>query len=122
MPCLLFSEIGPVINFSKLISLWPIPVFFAIFAMIGAFLGMLGGKWVLSLPKAETKFLMTGIIFNNVTSLLIGLLRGMENTSVMELLTMSKDDTAEETIKRGKSYALLAVLFSTLLRYIYKSF
>ncbi|RHZ78960.1 hypothetical protein Glove_153g41 [Diversispora epigaea] len=117
MPCLLFSEIGPVVDINKLITLWPLPVFTLIFIMISALFGIFGGKMVLSLSTADTKFVMTGIMFNNLASLLMGLLRGMENTSAMELFSRDKEDTPEASIKRGNSYVLLAVLFNTLLRW-----
>ncbi|CAG8503340.1 7606_t:CDS:2 [Diversispora eburnea] len=116
MPCLLFSEIGPVININKLITLWPLPTFNLIFTIISALFGIFGGKMILSLSTADTKFVMTGIMFNNIASLLMGLLRGMENTSAMGLLFKDADDTPKASIKRGESYVLLAVLFNTLLR------
>ncbi|CAG8569652.1 8805_t:CDS:2, partial [Acaulospora morrowiae] len=121
MPCLLFSEVGSDIDISKLISLWPVPTFFGIFAIISALLGFFVGKF-LNLSSAKTKFIMTGIMFNNVTSLPLGLLRGIENTSAMELLVKDEVDTPGESIKRGKSYILLAVLFGTLLRWSFGAF
>ncbi|CAJ0843670.1 11722_t:CDS:2 [Entrophospora sp. SA101] len=60
---------------------------------------------------------MTGIIFNNVTSLSLGLLRGMEKTSIMEILSWGEDDLPSEAIKRGTTYILMSTLFGNLLRW-----
>ncbi|CAG8516033.1 9069_t:CDS:2 [Cetraspora pellucida] len=116
LPCLLFSETAADIDLSILIQLWPVPVFCATFSVISSLLGMFGGK-ILRLSLAETKFLMVGVMFNNITSLLLGLLSGMENTSAMQILLQSEDDSPAESVKRGKSYVMLAILFSTLLRW-----
>ncbi|CAJ0762869.1 3507_t:CDS:2, partial [Entrophospora sp. SA101] len=67
------------------------------------------------LSKPKTKFIMTGIIFNNVTSLSLGLLRGMEKTSIMEILSWGEDDLPSEAIKRGTTYILMSTLFGAYL-------
>ncbi|CAG8482876.1 3029_t:CDS:2, partial [Acaulospora colombiana] len=102
------------IDVAKLIALWPVPTFYITFTIMSAILGFFGGK-VLKLSSAKTRFITAGIMFNNVTSLPLGLLRGIKNTSAMNLLVMGEMDTPEDSLKRGKSYILLAVLFGTLL-------
>ncbi|CAG8679365.1 27769_t:CDS:2 [Dentiscutata erythropus] len=116
LPCLLFSETAADIDLINLIQLWPVPVFYGIFSIISGLLGVLGGK-LLHLSFSETKFIIVGIMFNNITSLLLGLLNGMRNTSAMQFLLQSEDDSPAESMKRGKSYIMLTVLFSTLLRW-----
>src|SRR3990170_1282587 len=107
MPCLLFSNIASDIDLEALIRLWPILALYVIFATLSGSLGILGGK-LLNLTPSKTKFVMTGIIFNNVTSLSLGLLKGIENTSAIKILIWGKDDDSEEAVKRGISYILLS--------------
>ncbi|CAG8653126.1 998_t:CDS:2 [Funneliformis caledonium] len=116
MPCLLFSSIASDIDLETLIKLWPIPTLYVVFSILSGSLGVLGGK-VLNLTPAKTKFVMTGIIFNNVTSLSLGLLQGIQNTSAIRISTKGEDDDTKDAVSRGISYILLSTLLGNLSRW-----
>ncbi|CAG8671090.1 7655_t:CDS:2, partial [Scutellospora calospora] len=116
MPCFLFSNVFSSVDIQTLISLWPIPTFFFIFCIISSALGFFGGR-LLNFDFSDTKFIMTGIIFNNVTSLGLGLLRGIEYTDAISILKWKIDDTPKDIVSRGISYVLLATLWTNLLRW-----
>ncbi|CAG8465054.1 9014_t:CDS:2 [Dentiscutata erythropus] len=116
MPCFLFSNIVSSITIGRLISLWPIPAFFTVFTLISTILGLIGGK-LIRLNCADIKFVITGIIFNNVTSLFLGLLKGIENTSAVLILSWKENESPKHIVKRGTSYVLLATLWTNLLRW-----
>ncbi|CAG8454044.1 215_t:CDS:2 [Dentiscutata erythropus] len=117
MPCFLFSNVASSVTVETLISLWPIPAFFFIFITIGSGLGLLSGTLLKLNNVSNTKFVITGIIFNNVTSLSLGLLRGIEKTDAIMILKWYPDDTPNVIAKRGISYVLLATLWTNLLRW-----
>jgi auxin efflux carrier family protein len=118
MPCLLFSNIAADIDLDTLIRLWPIPTLFVLFVVLSTILGGIGGN-LLKLPSSTTKFLMTGIIFNNVTSLSLGLLEGIESTQAIQILLRSDgNDSPKEAVKRGMSYVLLSTLLGNLTRFV----
>ncbi|CAG8522644.1 16943_t:CDS:2 [Gigaspora rosea] len=116
MPCFLFSNIASSITIERLIHLWPIPVFFFIYTIISSILGLIGGK-LIRLNCSDIKFVMTGIIFNNVTSLSLGLLKGIENTSAISILSWNENEKPKDIVRRGTSYILLATLWTNLLRW-----
>ncbi|CAG8606813.1 9041_t:CDS:2 [Acaulospora morrowiae] len=115
MPCLLFSNIGDL-DVETLIKLWIIPVAFFTFVSISGTLGFIGGK-LLRLNSPNTRFICTAIIFNNVTSLSLGLLKSLSKTKVIGLLALREDETPSEIEKRGISYVLLVTLWTNLLRW-----
>ncbi|GBC00333.1 hypothetical protein RclHR1_03810022 [Rhizophagus clarus] len=116
MPCLLLSNIAADIDLDTLIRLWPMPTFYVVFFILSGCLGLIGGK-LLKLSPSYTKFVMTGIMFNNVTSLTLGLLEGVESTSAINILLRDEHDSPKEAVKRGISYILLATLFGNLSRW-----
>ncbi|KAF0369732.1 auxin efflux carrier [Gigaspora margarita] len=116
MPCFLFSNVASSVSPETLLSLWPIPTYFVIFTLIGSVLGIFS-RPLLKLSNSNTKFVTTGIIFNNVTSLSLGLLRGLEKTDAVLILRWNPDDTPSDIVKRGISYVLLATLWTNLLRW-----
>ncbi|RGB25589.1 auxin efflux carrier [Rhizophagus diaphanus] len=116
MPCLLLSNIAADIDLDTLIRLWPMPTLYIVFFILSGALGLIGGK-LLKLSVSSTKFIMTGIMFNNVTSLTLGLLEGVESTSAINILLRDENDSPKEAVKRGMSYILLATLFGNLSRW-----
>ena len=105
-------------DLETLLKLWPITTFYLIFALIGGTLAIIGGyvfRW--SAPK--TKFAMTSVIFNNVTSMSIALLLSIGKTDAIMLLTHDKRELPEEIVSRGVSYLLIANLMGNLGRCVY---
>ncbi|CAG8580343.1 8016_t:CDS:2 [Paraglomus brasilianum] len=103
-------------DLETLLKLWPITTFYLIFALIGGTLAIIGGyvfRW--SAPK--TKFAMTSVIFNNVTSMSIALLLSIGKTDAIMLLTHDKRELPEEIVSRGVSYLLIANLMGNLGRW-----
>ena len=105
-------------DLATLVKLWPITSFYFVFAMLASVLAIIGGYlfgW--SMPK--TKFAMTSIIFNNVTSMSIALLLSIGKTDAIMLLTHDKTEPPEEVVSRGISYLLIANLMGNLGRCVY---
>ncbi|KAG9295712.1 hypothetical protein G9A89_001729 [Geosiphon pyriformis] len=116
MPCLLFSQVASEVDLETLVRLWPIPAFFSVYAIISYALGEFGGK-ALRLQKSQRNFVSAGIIFNNLTSISVGLIQSIEKTDVIDILLWGKDDKPSEAASRGISYTLLATLLANLLRW-----
>ncbi|CAG8443058.1 6106_t:CDS:2 [Diversispora eburnea] len=114
MPCLLFSNVAQT-DIEILANLWAIPTTFLIFVTISGSLGYIGGK-LLGLSGPNTRFTCTGIIFNNVTSLLLGLLKGLGESDTIRILAWKSDESTKDIIKRGISYVLLATIWTNILR------
>ncbi|CAG8544269.1 7316_t:CDS:2 [Acaulospora colombiana] len=114
MPCLLFANIADL-DMDTLTKLWIIPVAYFFFASCSGLLGLIGGK-LLRFQPSNIKFLCVSIIFNNVTSLSLGILEGLSKTKAIELLSFGDGDTPSEIKKRGTSYILLITLWTNLLR------
>ncbi|CAG8805510.1 13895_t:CDS:1, partial [Racocetra fulgida] len=55
---------------------------------------------MLRLNTSDIKFTITGIIFNNITSLSLGLLKGIENTDAIALLRLDENESPQDTVKR----------------------
>ncbi|CAG8532512.1 36588_t:CDS:2 [Gigaspora margarita] len=68
--------------------------------------GLIGGK-LLRLNCSDTKFVITGIILNNVTCISLGLLKGIEKTKAIWILRWNEDESPQDIVKR----ALLALIF-----------
>uniref|UniRef100_A0A1D1XJP4 Putative transporter C5D6.04 n=1 Tax=Anthurium amnicola TaxID=1678845 RepID=A0A1D1XJP4_9ARAE len=116
LPCFLFAEIGKSMDLETLLKLWPITMFYLVFAVIGGILAIIGGyvfRWSIS----KTKFAMTSVIFNNVTSMSIALLLSIGKTDAIMLLTHDKTEPPEEIVSRGVSYLLIANLMGNLGRW-----
>ncbi|KAF0457456.1 auxin efflux carrier [Gigaspora margarita] len=114
LPCFLFANISYSLTIKTLINLWPIPAFFFIFASLSAIFGLIGGK-LLKLNCPDTKFVVTGIILNNVTTLTLGLLNGIEKTKAIWILKWNENESPQDIVKRGTSYVLIVSLLANLL-------
>ncbi|KAG9287140.1 hypothetical protein G9A89_001034 [Geosiphon pyriformis] len=116
MPCLLFAQVGASIDAETLIRLWPLPAFFALFCTLSIIAALIGGK-IFGFTTSQTKFIATGIIFNNVTSRPIGLIQALATTEAIKLLLWGEKDTPPEAVARGISYALINTLMANVLRF-----
>ncbi|CAG8447886.1 9941_t:CDS:2 [Diversispora eburnea] len=76
--------------------------------------GLISGR-LLKLSSPDIRFVTTGIIFNSVTTLSLGLLRSMSNTDAIKILSFGENDTTSDIVNRGTSYILLGSLFSPYL-------
>ncbi|CAG8470175.1 6293_t:CDS:2 [Ambispora leptoticha] len=99
MPSLLFSQVASGTDAATIIYLWPIPVFLYIFAMFSGSLGLLGGK-LFGFDSKQTKFVTASIIFNNLTSLTLGLIQNLGTTEAMQFLLWKEEDTPEKAKAR----------------------
>ncbi|CAG8490036.1 6703_t:CDS:2 [Ambispora gerdemannii] len=115
LPCYLFTEVAVGIDIDTLIRLWPIAAFMGLYAVLGSTIGWVGGK-ILGTSKKETNFIITGIVFNNLTSLSVSLLNNIEHTPAVQYLLIDEDDIPADAIRRGISFALLASLLGNFLR------
>ncbi|CAG8809277.1 10806_t:CDS:2, partial [Cetraspora pellucida] len=69
-----------------------------------AILGLIGGN-LLILKASDIKFVITGTTFNNITSLSLGLLKGIENTIANSLLRLNENESLQDTVKRAIPYS-----------------
>ncbi|CAG8605769.1 2686_t:CDS:2, partial [Ambispora leptoticha] len=116
LPCLLFAQVAESIDAETLLRLWPIPAFFITTSLISGFLGLVGGK-IFNFSNSQTRLIATGIIFNNVTSMPIGLIQSLAATEAIEFLLWGEHDKPKKAFARGVSYALLNTLLANILRF-----
>ncbi|CAG8620456.1 825_t:CDS:2 [Ambispora leptoticha] len=114
-PCYLFSQIALAIDIEMLVRLWPIAAFLSLYVVVGTMLGLLGGK-ILRVSKPETNFIIVAIVFNNLTSINVSLLKNLQDTPAIQYFLIDEDDTPVDAVRRGISFALLATLLSNFLR------
>ncbi|CAG8693074.1 21906_t:CDS:2 [Cetraspora pellucida] len=115
LPCLLFSQIGGTIDSATITQIWPLPVICVLFAIISGFLGNFGGN-LLSLSKSRKKFIMSSIIFNNITAVPVGLIKAFASTNAMQIFESKDDETLRDIQSRGITYLLLSTLFVLIIR------
>ncbi|OZJ02761.1 hypothetical protein BZG36_03352 [Bifiguratus adelaidae] len=117
-PCLLFTKMASQITFAKFIALWPIPAFYAIFAVLAFLLSRLGGR-LGHLRPGYIKFVEAAAMFGNTNSLPIALIQGLAYSKVGQSLWQDGNDSAERVAARGISYILFYAIFGNILRWSY---
>ncbi|KAI8996787.1 auxin efflux carrier, partial [Pilobolus umbonatus] len=117
-PCLLFSNMASVISVSKLVTFWPIPAFFVIFASISWVLSQVLVR-VFKVDANYRRFVTACAVFNNANSLPIAIISSLALSEVGKSLFWDSKDTQDTIATRGISYALFFGLFSNLLRWSY---
>ncbi|KAK4049973.1 hypothetical protein OIV83_003797 [Microbotryomycetes sp. JL201] len=131
LPCLLFSEIGPLSTPSNLKLYWPIIAFSLLFQLISflvAFVSVrIGMPQHLQVPESKLVRLrltasficsMPLFIFNNVTSLPLLLLSALSSTGALDSLVRD-GDTLDQLVSRGKVFFLLNALCGNLTRFAF---
>lgn len=98
-PCLLFAKIAESISWDKFVALWPIPLFYFIFAGMSWGVSRLGSR-LLRFSDAQTQFVTAAVIFSNTNSLPIAMIQSLTLSKAGEILYWGADDTREGVTAR----------------------
>ncbi|ORY23035.1 endoplasmic reticulum protein [Naematelia encephala] len=109
LPCLLFSEIGPLASWSNLREYWIILVYAVLFQLISWIFGVIGTR-LLRCPQ----WLVPCLIFNNATSLPLLLLKALGANGTLDSLS---DGDLDKVLSRGRVYLLINTLVCNLARF-----
>ncbi|KAM0786202.1 hypothetical protein ACM66B_007006 [Microbotryomycetes sp. NB124-2] len=112
LPCLLFSEIGPLSTPANLKLYWPIIAFSLFFQLISFLVAFVSVR--LGVPQ----HFMPLFIFNNVTSLPLLLLSALSSTGALDSL-VKDGDSLDQLVSRGKVFFLLNALCGNLTRFAF---
>ncbi|KAI9317941.1 auxin efflux carrier [Dichotomocladium elegans] len=114
----MFSNIASTISLERLMAFWPIPMFFAIYALLTFLLGHLMSR-VFGLNDAYRRFVLACAMFGNTNSLPIAIISSLAVSEAGKILFWDADDTQELVAARGISYILFFAIFGNLLRWSY---
>lgn len=111
LPCLLFTQIGPLATPSNLQSYWIIVVLSLLYQVISWVFGVIGVKLF-----GFSEWLIPCMIFNNATSLPLLLLQSLGKIGTLKNLVQD-GDSMDEVLRRGKVYLLINALVANLVRF-----
>ncbi|ORZ06714.1 auxin efflux carrier [Absidia repens] len=117
-PCLLFSNIASTISLEKLVTLWPIPVFFCAFILVS----WLAALWMLRLLRIQgdhRQFVIACTMFCNTNSLPIAIITSLAFSEAGHLLYWCADDTQQDVAARGVAYTIFYAMFCNIVRWSY---
>ncbi|CAO3587713.1 unnamed protein product [Absidia cylindrospora] len=117
-PCLLFSNIASTISLEKLVTLWPIPVFFLVFILVS----WLASQWMLRLFHIQgdhRQFVIACTLFCNTNSLSIAIITSLAFSEAGHLLYWRADDTQQDVAARGVAYTIFYAMFCNIVRWSY---
>ncbi|RUS16244.1 auxin efflux carrier [Endogone sp. FLAS-F59071] len=117
-PCLLFTNIAKSISWDKFLALWPLPLFYFLFAGISWGLSRTGSR-LFRFSGAQTRFVTATVIFSNTNSLPVAMIQSLALSKAGEILYWGADDTKEGVAARGISYILFFAVFGNILRWSY---
>ncbi|KAG7580157.1 hypothetical protein FFLO_00128 [Filobasidium floriforme] len=111
LPCLLFSQIGPLATPENLESYWIVVVLSLAYQLISWLFGFIGVK-LFGFPQ----WIVPCMIFNNATSLPLLLLQALGKIGTLKSL-VGEGEEMSEVLARGKVYLLINALVSNLVRF-----
>ncbi|KAL1411639.1 hypothetical protein Q8F55_002603 [Vanrija albida] len=111
LPCLLFSEVGPLASWDNLREYWMIIAYAVFFQLVSWGFGVAGVR-LLRLPH----WIVPCIVFNNTTSLPLLLLNCLAKAGTIEELLVD-GDTTKKALSRGVVYVLIYSLVANLARF-----
>ncbi|KAI8336105.1 auxin efflux carrier [Chlamydoabsidia padenii] len=117
-PCLLFTNIASVITFNKLVTLWPIPAFFALFLIISWVVGQVTFR-LFGIQGAYRRFVLACSLFSNTNSLPLAIINSLAFSEAGRLLYWRTDDTQQQVAARGTAYVLFYAMFCNIIRWSY---
>jgi predicted permease len=98
-PCLLFSNIAPIIRFEKFLEFWPIPVFFLLFTFISWILCTTASP-LFRVSKHYQRFVMGCVMFSNNNSLPVAIISSLAVSEAGKVLLLGEDDSPESVAAR----------------------
>ncbi|KAL0088054.1 auxin efflux carrier [Phycomyces blakesleeanus] len=117
-PCLMFNNIASVISFNKLLTLWPIPVFYFTFTLLAYLISRLVMRFT-RLDPYYRPFVLACAMFANTNSLPVAIMSSLAVSEAGKVLFWSADDTQETVSARGISYILFFSMFCNFVRWSY---
>ncbi|GJJ74662.1 auxin efflux carrier family protein [Entomortierella parvispora] len=117
-PCLIFTKIASALSWDRLLSFWPIPVFYVCFSALSLTVSRIGAK-ILGFNSADTRFATAGILFFNNQSLPLALIHSLALSAAGSRLLRDEDDTKDAVVARGVSYILFYSVCDSLVRWSY---
>ncbi|KAL7423975.1 hypothetical protein Q5752_001560 [Cryptotrichosporon argae] len=110
LPCLLFSEIGPLATWSNIQHYWIILVYSVLFQLVSYLFGAVA-VYGLKMPQ----WLIPCMVFNNATSLPLLLLNSLGSMGTLDPL-LGKGESLDAALSRGRVYLLINALVCNLTR------
>ena len=111
-PALLFTNVAASISADVILSWWPLPVFAALYLLIGLGLALVITA-AFRLPPAKRNWVMVALAFRNTTSIPLALVAQLAYT--LTILRSGPDDTGALAAQRGEAYILFyTALISTV--------
>ncbi|KAI9030793.1 auxin efflux carrier [Phycomyces nitens] len=117
-PCLMFNNIASIISFDKLLTLWPIPVFYVIFTVLTYVISRLVMRFT-RLDPYYRPFVLACSMFANTNSLPVAIISSLAVSEAGKVLFWYADDTQETVSARGISYILFFAMFCNFVRWSY---
>jgi len=112
LPCLLFSEVGPLASWANIKEYWIIIAYSLFFQICSWLVGLIGVK-VLRMPQ----WILPCMIFNNATSLPLLLLSSLAKNGALNSLI--REDSVGAILSRGRVYLLINALICNLTRFAF---
>jgi predicted permease len=103
-------------NFS---SLYPIPLYFCLFATTAYLLAQLGTRTVVQVTPSQRNFCIANLMFSNTNSLPIALLQSLAVSSAFVWLRHVPGDDAQSVAARGIGYIVFYSFFGNMVRWSY---
>jgi hypothetical protein len=112
-PALLFTNVAASLSAEVVLSWWPIPVFAAMYVVMGLTLALVVTATLGGLPQAQRRWVMVALAFRNTTSIPLALVAQLALT--LSILLIDPSDTPAQAAQRGEAYILFyTALISTV--------
>ncbi|CZT48124.1 related to Auxin Efflux Carrier superfamily [Rhynchosporium secalis] len=112
LPALMIANLGDELQAKTAYRYIPVLIWALFYTLASMALG-----WVLKRMFKFPAWTIPAICFNNTTALPLLLLQSLQTSGILKDLTMGKGDTAEEAMKRAKSYFLVAAVVGNSLTF-----
>ncbi|KAI8098618.1 dynein light chain 1, cytoplasmic [Halteromyces radiatus] len=117
-PCLLFTNIASTISLEKLITLWPIPMFFILFLLISWTTSQVILR-IMGVQHNYQRFVIACSMFCNTNSLPVAIISSLAFSEAGHLLYWNSGDTPQDVAARGVAYCLFFAMFCNVIRWSY---
>ncbi|KAI9594133.1 auxin efflux carrier [Syncephalis fuscata] len=117
-PCLLFANTAASVNRDNFIQLWPLPIYFILFSSAAWLLAKAAVR-PLGLTVAQTRFVISTLMFSNTNSLPIGLIESLTMSGAIAWLRWHEDDKNSLIAARGIAYIVFYSILGNVVRWSY---
>ncbi|RKP13800.1 auxin efflux carrier [Piptocephalis cylindrospora] len=117
-PCLLFANTASSITADTILTLWPLPCYFFLFALTAYITGSIGA-WAFGFTRAQKDFTIATLMFSNTNTLPIGLVQSLVFSAALPWLTLVEGEEATTVASRGIAYIVFYSLLGNVVRWSY---